>query len=174
MYVTDPADAARVAEVHGEVFGKIRPAATLVVVAALIEPGLLVEIEADAVRERRAVRRRGVDVGRLTSRRSVSPAQARPSARAAAAMTAATTRPTSRLRRIAIERDADADREPLDADVGRRMPLGVDGDEGVDRGQGGQHRRADEAEVLLDARRQAVHPRAPGAGPPATGTWPGP
>ncbi len=52
MYVTDPSDASRVAEVHGDVFGKVRPAATLVVVAALIEPGLLVEIEADAVRER--------------------------------------------------------------------------------------------------------------------------
>ncbi|MBI2763403.1 MAG: RidA family protein [Chloroflexi bacterium] len=49
MYVTDPAHAASVAEVHGEVFGDIRPAATLVVVAALIEPRLLVEIEVDAV-----------------------------------------------------------------------------------------------------------------------------
>ncbi len=52
MYVTDPAAAARVAEVHGEVFGDIRPAATLIVVSALIEPQLLVEIEADAVRQR--------------------------------------------------------------------------------------------------------------------------
>lgn len=50
MYVTDPAHAAPVAEVHGRVFRDIRPAATLVVVAALIEPGLLVEIEVDAVR----------------------------------------------------------------------------------------------------------------------------
>ncbi len=50
MYVTDPAHAAPVAEVHGQVFGEIRPAATLVVVAALIEPRLLVEIEVDAVR----------------------------------------------------------------------------------------------------------------------------
>lgn len=50
MYVTDPAHAASVAEVHGQVFGEIRPAATLVVVSALIEPGLLVEIEVDAVR----------------------------------------------------------------------------------------------------------------------------
>ncbi|MBF8290865.1 MAG: hypothetical protein HW391_1833, partial [Chloroflexi bacterium] len=48
MYVTDPAAAIPVAEVHGEVFGEIRPASTLVVVAALIEPRLLVEIEADA------------------------------------------------------------------------------------------------------------------------------
>lgn len=52
MYVTHPANAARVAEVHGEVFGEIRPAATLVVVSALIEPSLLVEIEVDAVRSR--------------------------------------------------------------------------------------------------------------------------
>jgi len=50
MYVTDPAHAAPVAEVHGEVFRDIRPAATLVVVSALIEPELLVEIEVDAVR----------------------------------------------------------------------------------------------------------------------------
>ena len=50
MYVTDPAHAAPVAEVHGEVFREIRPAATLVVVSALIEPKLLVEIEVDAVR----------------------------------------------------------------------------------------------------------------------------
>jgi enamine deaminase RidA (YjgF/YER057c/UK114 family) len=50
IYVTDPAHAAPVAEVHGEVFREIRPAATLLVVSALIEPGLLVEIEADAVR----------------------------------------------------------------------------------------------------------------------------
>ncbi len=50
MYVTDPADATPVAEVHGEVFREIRPAATLVVVSALLEPDLLVEIEVDAVR----------------------------------------------------------------------------------------------------------------------------
>lgn len=50
MYVTDPAHAAPVAEVHGEVFRDVRPAATLVVVSALIEPDLLVEIEVDAVR----------------------------------------------------------------------------------------------------------------------------
>jgi enamine deaminase RidA (YjgF/YER057c/UK114 family) len=52
MYVTDPVNAAPVATVHGEFFGAIRPAATLVVVQALIEPQLLVEIEADAIRGR--------------------------------------------------------------------------------------------------------------------------
>ena len=49
-YVTNPAHAAVAAAVHGEVFGEVRPASTLVVVAGLIEPELLVEIEADAVR----------------------------------------------------------------------------------------------------------------------------
>ena len=50
MFVTDIADADAVAAVHGEVFGDIRPAATLVDVSALIDPSLLVEIEADAQR----------------------------------------------------------------------------------------------------------------------------
>ena len=50
MYVIRAEDADAVAAVHGEVFRDVRPAATLVVVAALIEPSLLVEVEADAVR----------------------------------------------------------------------------------------------------------------------------
>jgi len=48
MFVTDVAHVAAVTAVHGAVFREIRPAATIVVVAALIEPSLLVEIEADA------------------------------------------------------------------------------------------------------------------------------
>ena len=48
MFVTDIARRRRVAAVHGEVFGEIRPAATLVAVAGLIDPSLLVEIEVDA------------------------------------------------------------------------------------------------------------------------------
>jgi enamine deaminase RidA (YjgF/YER057c/UK114 family) len=50
MFVTDIAAARAVGEVHGEVFGEIRPAATLVQVAGLIDPSLLVEIEAEARR----------------------------------------------------------------------------------------------------------------------------
>jgi enamine deaminase RidA (YjgF/YER057c/UK114 family) len=50
LYVTDPAYAEPVARVHGEVFGEIRPASTLVVVSALLEPRMLVEIEAEARR----------------------------------------------------------------------------------------------------------------------------
>lgn len=50
MYVTDRGNIATVAEVHGQVFGDIRPASTAVVVKGLIEPSLLVEIEADAHR----------------------------------------------------------------------------------------------------------------------------
>ena len=48
MFIVDPADADAVAGVHGDVFRHVRPAATLVVVARLITPSLLVEIEADA------------------------------------------------------------------------------------------------------------------------------
>jgi enamine deaminase RidA (YjgF/YER057c/UK114 family) len=50
MFVTDVAVASDVVAVHGEVFGEIRPAATMVVVDALIHPSLLVEIEAEARR----------------------------------------------------------------------------------------------------------------------------
>lgn len=48
IYVTDIARWREVGAVHAEVFGAIRPAATMVQVAALITPELLVEIEADA------------------------------------------------------------------------------------------------------------------------------
>ncbi len=50
MYVTDAGHVAAVGAVHGDVFAEVRPAATAVVVAGLIEPSLLVEIEVDAVR----------------------------------------------------------------------------------------------------------------------------
>lgn len=49
LFVVDAArDAEAVGRAHGEAFGRIRPAATLVEVAALIRPDLLVEIEAEA------------------------------------------------------------------------------------------------------------------------------
>jgi enamine deaminase RidA (YjgF/YER057c/UK114 family) len=48
VYVTDISRWREVAAVHAEIFGEIRPAATMVEVAALIAPELLVEIEADA------------------------------------------------------------------------------------------------------------------------------
>jgi len=50
MFVTDAAHITPIATVHGEVFHDVRPASSAVVVAALIEPSLLVEIEADARR----------------------------------------------------------------------------------------------------------------------------
>lgn len=50
MFVVDRADADRVATVHGELFADIRPAATLLVVAALMDPSLLVEVEVEARR----------------------------------------------------------------------------------------------------------------------------
>jgi enamine deaminase RidA (YjgF/YER057c/UK114 family) len=48
IYVTDISRWREVGAVHSEVFGGIRPAATMVEVSALIAPELLVEIEADA------------------------------------------------------------------------------------------------------------------------------
>jgi enamine deaminase RidA (YjgF/YER057c/UK114 family) len=48
IYVTDISHWQEVGAAHAEFFGDTRPAATMVEVAALVEPGLLVEIEADA------------------------------------------------------------------------------------------------------------------------------
>jgi len=49
MFVTDISRWQEVGRVHGEFLGHVRPASTMVEVNALIEPGLLVEIEADAI-----------------------------------------------------------------------------------------------------------------------------
>jgi enamine deaminase RidA (YjgF/YER057c/UK114 family) len=49
MYLTHVEDWEFVGRVHGEFFGTIRPAATMVVVAKLLNPSWRVEIEADAV-----------------------------------------------------------------------------------------------------------------------------
>ena len=50
MFVTDMTRSAEVMAVQSALFAAIRPAATLVEVSALIDPSLLIEIEADAVR----------------------------------------------------------------------------------------------------------------------------
>jgi enamine deaminase RidA (YjgF/YER057c/UK114 family) len=49
MFLTSADDADAVSAVHGEIFSHIRPAATMVVVAALLDPRWKVEVEAEAV-----------------------------------------------------------------------------------------------------------------------------
>ena len=48
MYLTDVSHWEEVGRAHGEVFGEVRPAATMIGVAALLDPRMLVEIEATA------------------------------------------------------------------------------------------------------------------------------
>jgi len=49
MFLTSAADADAVSAVHGELFGQVKPAATMVVIAALLDPRWKVEIEAEAL-----------------------------------------------------------------------------------------------------------------------------
>jgi enamine deaminase RidA (YjgF/YER057c/UK114 family) len=49
-YIVDPADAERVLKICGEMFAEVRPAATLLVVMALLRPEMKVEIEVTAKR----------------------------------------------------------------------------------------------------------------------------
>ena len=49
--MTNIADWEQIGRVHGQYFGEIRPATSMVEVAKLISPDLLVEIEAEAIVE---------------------------------------------------------------------------------------------------------------------------
>lgn len=49
IYLAEAKDVDAVSRVHGEIFGAIRPANTIVVVAALVDPRWRLEIEAEAI-----------------------------------------------------------------------------------------------------------------------------
>jgi enamine deaminase RidA (YjgF/YER057c/UK114 family) len=49
IYVTDMSRWEEVGRAHGETFGQVRPACSMIGVSALVSPDMLVEIEADAV-----------------------------------------------------------------------------------------------------------------------------
>lgn len=55
MFITDAGIADAVGQAHGEIFGEIRPAATMVVVEGLLDPRWLVETELEAMLPGRAV-----------------------------------------------------------------------------------------------------------------------
>ncbi|NXY97417.1 RidA family protein [Streptomyces sp. BR123] len=50
MYLTHARDVDEVGRAHKELFGDVRPAASMIIVSGLVDPGLVVEVEVEAFR----------------------------------------------------------------------------------------------------------------------------
>ncbi|MBA0050364.1 RidA family protein [Streptomyces sp. AJS327] len=51
MYVTHARDVEEVGRAHRELFGEVRPAASMIIVSGFVDPSLVVEVEVEAYRE---------------------------------------------------------------------------------------------------------------------------
>ena len=159
MFVTDIADAAGGARgARRRSSATIRPAATIVEVSALLDPTL-------ARRDRG--RRPPCELRCRSDRECVESGM--PAGDDATISTRRRRTPSSRFARRATMTRQTNDRDPFDADVERRVTVGVGDDHHADRGERRKHGRPDQPEIVERELRQPVEARRQQRPAPATG-----